>query len=1246
MRRSFLLTALLITAVAYGQIPSNQSCATAFELPVASGNVQDEFMVVDSKHFQAAAPAPATDCSGTGDRKMGWYYFTATSTKHWVRSEGPELDSQWLDVFSGTCGSLTYMTCMQANTAYAPLTGLTVGETYFIRVIGLITGTEQMGLAIVSDPPHDECVGAVELSVVGGQPQVWPATELSTLGATQSQPACAGDAAASDDDVWYRFTATATSHQFPRVLLHPNDPVVEWFSGSCGALTSVVCDAPRATGLTVGQPYYIRVHSESTDPANTLRMLVDVAESATNDECSGALPLHVTLTGEEPQAVDISTLIGTSSTAPCDTRTSDVWLTFTAPGATVTVVGSTYQDLALFSGSCGSLTCVHQETMNPEVVFTGLTVGQAYFLKVGTNTNFANVSIRAFATPANDECANAMPLDVLTAPGASFSFGSTCGATQSSLACGNGPASDVWYNFTATGTQQLLYIESSVPQSNTKFEVLSGSCGSLASVFCNTFGNINGAGSITGLTAGSPYYLRVYTSLNNVPSAFRIGLTQGVVNDDCPGAIELPVLSIADIPGQPLQYNTNATAGTGSCGTFKDMWYRFTPTTAEGKFLSAYPVISTGLYIELLSGGCDDLTSVSCTSNSSTGNAHQSYTGLVPGNEYHVRISGNVARPFVPLRVATPVNDEITGALAAPSGTAFTQPLWVGDGYGATESYPSFCVANQFTDDDTWFHFTATAATHTVKAVQRNPIFAETPLPNPLAIEVFDTLSTDAAVLEEHAIGCGYGSIALTGLTVGHVYRYRVFTPWHDSEDICAFATWYTNGNNDEASGATPLAYSDDHQLYFNTAGATQSQPGAGCLVDDFADDDIWFSFTANGSPARVVVGYATADITLEVFSGTPGNLTSIACDGNVLVLPPLTSGQTYYLRLYSWKNATPAEGRIGLFTTPSLTANPLVDESCLGPVLLENPSIEQGEYCLASLISIGAIGGMGLPVAPGWPRLQETSSDGYSSCTLFDDTQEMPSTMYGGDEILARSGKGMAGILLKYTGPWREYLSAPLSEPLIPGEPYLVSLHAISANTSLTLNGIGAFLSTGPSVQLSSVAINVEPQVVDLDVVKGGEWTNISAVIVPDGPWDHIAIGCFFQDFDEYTYEGNFDADAYYFIDDVVVAHIQDANCITGIGDVPPLDEDVAASGDALRVYPNPANDRVNIVCGADLFGKRGVIEVFDVTGQRVHADEVPFLNALQLLQLSSDWKEGLYLVMVRVEGHAPKSARLVLRR
>lgn len=126
----------------------------------------------------------------------------------------------------------------------------------------------------------------------------------------------------------------------------------------------------------------------------------------------------------------------------------------------------------------------------------------------------------------------------------------------------------------------------------------------------------------------------------------------------------------------------------------------------------------------------------------------------------------------------------------------------------------------------------------------------------------------------------------------------------------------------------------------------------------------------------------------------------------------------------------------------------------------------------------------------------------------------------------------------------------------------------------------------------------------------------------------------------------GNPATASYHFYDDIVVARIDDPSCITSIGDVPTPEESANTGGDNLRVYPNPANDRVNIVGDVGLFGERAVIEVFDITGKRMHAEEVPHFMALQPLDLPADWKEGLYLVMVRVEGKAPRSARVVLRR
>jgi hypothetical protein len=552
----------------------------------------------------------------------------------WVITEGPKMDGHTIEVFSGTCGSLASIWCQGNGDSYIPLTGLTAGDMYYVRVIGyppFISGTDktEMGLAVVSDPPHDECAGAIELPVVSAGISAYPATPLCTLGATQSLAACTGDPSSSDDDVWYRFTATGTAHHFSSITQYGTGgmPIIQWFSGACGSLTSLVCDGPMATGLTPGQEYHIRLHSTSTSPDFTLRLNGDVHESALNDECDGALPINVALSGEEPEEVTVSTLLGTSSTVPCDVQPSDVWLTFTAPTDRVAVYTTVGHDLSIFSGSCGSLVCEGEGSTSAfeAEVFDGLTPGSTYFLKMG-NALYAlgNTRVRIYAAPSNDECGNATQLDVLPAgTGAGFTQGTTYIATTGDPACGITAPPDVWYTFTAMAATHLVSIVFPEYTTSAKMEVLNGTCGSLTSVLCDDVGSQ--PTPITGLQLGTEYHVRIFTN-GAERLVFGIGITEAMVNDECLGATVLPGLPLAAIPNQPSVFPVNATAsGSGTCGgSIEDVWYRFTPTATEATFLAAFPYGSSGTfgnYIELLSGTCGSLTPISCV-NSVGRNSH------------------------------------------------------------------------------------------------------------------------------------------------------------------------------------------------------------------------------------------------------------------------------------------------------------------------------------------------------------------------------------------------------------------------------------------------------------------------------------------------------------------------------------------------------------------------------------------------------------------------------------------------
>ena len=62
--------------------------------------------------------------------------------------------------------------------------------------------------------------------------------------------------------------------------------------------------------------------------------------------------------------------------------------------------------------------------------------------------------------------------------------------------------------------------------------------------------------------------------------------------------------------------------------------------------------------------------------------------------------------------------------------------------------------------------------------------------------------------------------------------------------------------------------------------------------------------------------------------------------------------------------------------------------------------------------------------------------------------------------------------------------------------------------------------------------------------------------------------------------------------------------------------------------------------------YGYAKLGELFDATGKHVYTEQVNNFSALQPLDVSTVQAEGLYLVMVRVEGSGPRSARLIIRR
>ena len=258
-------------------VPANDEPAGALALAVGVAPPTDFCAVYSSANATASAGVAACAAAqpGTPDDDV-WFRFTLPATANTtlaLRSSGGY--DGVLQLFAGAPGSLTAVACQNAtgiglteNYANASLPA----GTYYVRVYaadaGAGAGTNgTFVLSAFATPPipaNDECAGATVLAPTGTCTLV----AGTTLGATASAglAACAGT---PDDDVWYRFTATAAAHAVTVQGTTGFDAILQVFSGSCSALTSIACvnntstaggETATLTGLTVGNTYYVRVY--------------------------------------------------------------------------------------------------------------------------------------------------------------------------------------------------------------------------------------------------------------------------------------------------------------------------------------------------------------------------------------------------------------------------------------------------------------------------------------------------------------------------------------------------------------------------------------------------------------------------------------------------------------------------------------------------------------------------------------------------------------------------------------------------------------------------------------------------------------------------------------------------------------------------------------------------------------------------------------------------------------------------
>ncbi len=197
-------------------IPDNDDCINATALTV--NNDYACASKVTGRTTEATASVEAAYTCGVansgGANDDVWYKFVATSAAHRITLTNTTgtTDMQMV-VYSGACGGLTQVTGGCSDPDILNLTGLNIGETYFVRVFTYTaTATSRstsFDICVGTPPPppvNDNVAGAIALAdgvVVNGNNNFASASSPTITGGCTT--------GTQDDDMWYKFTTTGGS---------------------------------------------------------------------------------------------------------------------------------------------------------------------------------------------------------------------------------------------------------------------------------------------------------------------------------------------------------------------------------------------------------------------------------------------------------------------------------------------------------------------------------------------------------------------------------------------------------------------------------------------------------------------------------------------------------------------------------------------------------------------------------------------------------------------------------------------------------------------------------------------------------------------------------------------------------------------------------------------------------------------------------------------------------------------------
>lgn len=293
----------------------------------------------------------------------------ATATLNWVApASGTPVNYQWEVRTSGAPGSGGAVSSgsVPAPALTTTITGLSVATAYTVYMRTDCGGggfsSWTTGTVFYTQPVNNECANATSVAV--NPTETCTATVPGTVAGATASTGPASTCGTYDDDVWFSFVPTGTSHlvSLQNVAGSTTDLTFQVVNACGAAANIVVCSDPESsllTGLTPGSTYYLRVASYTPTPGQNTTftvcistpMMSYVSSTTTQASSSGTtagslnqqiLQVAVVVTGLiAPLNLTQITFNTTGSTAPANITNAKVYYTGTSSTfATTTAYGS------------------------------------------------------------------------------------------------------------------------------------------------------------------------------------------------------------------------------------------------------------------------------------------------------------------------------------------------------------------------------------------------------------------------------------------------------------------------------------------------------------------------------------------------------------------------------------------------------------------------------------------------------------------------------------------------------------------------------------------------------------------------------------------------------------------------------------------------------------------------------------------------------------------------------------------